>query len=47
MVIFGQSVFQRSDGLDFYKLANKISQIFIKKIRNGKGLTYFTKTLEI
>jgi NADH dehydrogenase (ubiquinone) Fe-S protein 1 len=37
MIIFGSSVFQRTDGLDLYKLANKISSKFIDVEKKWNG----------
>ena len=37
MIIFGSSVFQRTDGLDLYKLANKVSSLFINKEKKWNG----------
>ena len=43
MIIFGSSVFQRSDGLEFYKLANIISKIFLNKEKKWNGFNILHK----
>lgn len=43
MIIFGSSVFRRSDGLDFYKLALKISKLFINKAKKWNGFNILHK----
>ena len=45
MIIFGSSVFQRTDGLDFYKLATKLSKIFINKEKKWNGFNILHKEI--
>lgn len=45
MIIFGSSVFQRSDGLDFYKLATKVSKLFINKEKKWNGFNILHKDI--
>lgn len=45
MIIFGSSVFQRKDGLDFYKLANKVSKLFINKEKKWNGFNILHKDI--
>lgn len=43
MIIFGSSVFQRTDGLDLYKLATRISDLFINKEKKWNGFNILHK----
>jgi NADH dehydrogenase (ubiquinone) Fe-S protein 1 len=43
MIIFGSSVFQRTDGEDMYKLALRISELFIKKESKWNGFNILHK----
>ena len=43
MIIFGSSVFQRSDGLDLYKLATRLSEQFINKDSKWNGFNILHK----
>lgn len=45
MIIFGSSVFQRTDGLDFYKLATKLSKIFINREKKWNGFNILHKDI--
>lgn len=45
MIIFGSCVFQRSDGLEFYKLATKISKLFINKEKKWNGFNILHKEI--
>ena len=43
MIIFGSNIFLRSDGLDLYKLATRLSEQFINKEANWNGFNILHK----
>ena len=45
MIIFGSNVFQRTDGLDLYKLALRMSEQFINKEQKWNGFNILHKDI--
>lgn len=45
MVIFGSSIFQRTDGLDLYKLALRLSEQFIDSEKKWNGFNILHKDI--